>query len=76
MEKRYQGVLKFRRFFGIRAGRSIWKESFVKTHVYVDPSSAQCELEWLCDYVIPATGASVIGYYVDAFFDMGDNFPF
>ena len=76
MEKRYQGVLKFRRFFGVKAGRSVWKESFVKTHVYVDPSSAQYELEWLRDYVIPATGASVIGYYVDSFFDMSDYLPF
>jgi hypothetical protein len=35
MERRYQGVLKFKRFFGVKAGRSIWKESFVKTRVYV-----------------------------------------
>lgn len=76
MEKRYQGVLKFKRFFGVKAGRSIWKESFVKTHAYVDPSCAQYELEWLRDYVVPATGASVIGYYVDTFFDMSDNLPF
>lgn len=76
MEKRYQGVLKFKRFFGVKAGRSIWKESFVKTRVYVDFSFARCELEWLRDYVIPAAGASVFGYYVDVFFDMDDDLPF
>ena len=75
MEKRYQGVLKFKRFFGVKAGRSIWKESFVKTRVYVDPLFARYELEWLRDYIIPATGASVVGYYVDTFFDMDENLP-
>lgn len=76
MERKYQGVLKFKRFFGIKAGRSIWKESFVKTHVYTDPLPARSELFWLRDYVVPATGASVVGYYVDTFFDMDENLPF
>lgn len=75
MERRYQGVLKFKRFFGIKAGRSIWKESFVKTHVYTHSSFARCELDWLRDYVIPSTGASVVGYYVDTFLDMGEDLP-
>ena len=39
MERRYQGVLKFKRFFGVKAGRSVWKEAFVKTHVYVNLSA-------------------------------------
>lgn len=76
MEKRYQGVLKFKRFFGVKAGRSIWKESFVKTHVYADPLAARSELFWLRDYVVPATGASIVGYYIDTFFDMDENLPF
>lgn len=75
MEKRYQGVLNFKRFFGVKAGRSIWKESFVKTHVYTDPLPARSELFWLRDYIVPATGARVIGYYVDTFFDMDENLP-
>lgn len=76
MERRYQGILKFKRFFGVKAGRSIWKESFVKTHVYVNLSAARLELCWLRDYVIPATGASIVGYYIDTFFDMDENLPF
>lgn len=75
MERRYQGVLKFKRFFGIKAGRSIWKESFVKTHVYTDPLPARSELFWLRDYIVPATGALIVGYYVDSFFDMDENLP-
>lgn len=75
MERRYQGVLKFKRFFGVKAGRSVWKESFVKTHVYINLSSARRELCWLRDYVIPATGASIVGYYIDSFFDMDENLP-
>lgn len=75
MERRYQGVLKFKRFFGVKAGRSIWRESFVKTRVYADPSFARSELFWLRDYVVPATGACVVGYYVDVFFDMDENLP-
>ena len=75
MERRYQGVLKFKRFFGVKAGRSVWKESFVKTHVYIDLSVARRELCWLRDYVVPATGASIVGYYIDTFFDMDENLP-
>ena len=75
MERRYQGVLKFKRFFGVKAGHSIWKESFVKTHVYINLSPARRELCWLRDYVIPATGASIVGYYIDTFFDMDENLP-
>lgn len=73
MERRYQGVLKFKRFFGIKSGRSIWKESFVKTRVYADSLLAQSELCWLRDYVVPAAGACIVGYYVDTFFDMDEN---
>lgn len=75
MERKYQGVLKFKRFFGIKAGRSIWKESFVKTHVYSDPLPARSELYWLRDYIVPATGARIVGYYVDTFLDMDENLP-
>lgn len=75
MERRYQGVLKFKCFFGVKAGRSIWKETFVKTRVYVNLSAARLELCWLRDYVIPATGASIVGYYIDTFFDMDENLP-
>lgn len=75
MEKRYQGVLKFKRFFGVKAGRSIWKESFVKTRVYTDPLPARSDLFWLRDYIVPATGARVIGYYIDTFLDMDENLP-
>ena len=75
MERRYQGVLKFKRFFGIKAGRSIWKESFVKTRVYTDSLSARSELFWLRDYIVPATGACIVGYCIDAFLDMDENLP-
>ena len=75
MEKRYQGVLKFKRFFGVKAGHSIWKESFVKTHVYTGPLLASSELFWLRDYIVPATGARIVGYYIDTFFDMDENLP-
>ena len=75
MERRYQGVLKFKRFFGVKAGHAIWKESFIKTHVCTDPLPARSELYWLRDYVVPAIGARVVGYYIDIFFDMDENLP-
>jgi len=75
MERRYQGVLKFKRFFGVKSGCSVWKESFVKTRVYADPTPAHYELYWLRDYILPATGVRVVGYYVDTFFDADENLP-
>ena len=68
MERRFQGVLKFKRFFGVKAGRSIWKESFVKTRVYADPSPASfdlCFFQWLFGRESAGSFRIFIGLYED-----------
>ena len=76
METRFTGFLRFKRFNGIKAGRSIWKEFTLRTHVYPDKESAYNELRWLIDVVVPATGVKIVSYFVDSFLDFNDNYPF
>ena len=76
MVTKFTGHLRFKRFNGIKAGRSIWKEFTLQTHVYLDKESVYNELLWLIDVVAPATGVKIVGYFVDSFLDSDDNYPF
>lgn len=76
MEKRFTGFLRFKRFNGIKAGRSIWREFTLQTRVYPDKESVCSELRWLVDVVVPATGVKIVGYFIDSFLDFDDNYPF
>ena len=76
MEKRFTGFLRFKRFNGIKAGRSIWREFTLQTRVYPDKESAYSELRWLTDVVVPATGVKIVGYFVDSFLSFDDDYPF
>ena len=76
MERKFQGILRVSRFFGVKAGRSIWKESSVMTRIYSDKESARSELLWLIDTVAPAMNVRVLGYCVESFLDMSENLPF
>jgi hypothetical protein len=31
MFKHYYGYIKFQRFFGVKAGRSVWNDAFIRT---------------------------------------------
>lgn len=75
METKFQGILKFNRFFGIKAGRSVWKESFVRTRIYSDKEAARAELLYLIDSVAPAMNVRILGYAVESFLDMSENLP-
>ena len=75
METKFQGILKVNRFFGIKAGRSVWKESFVRTRIYSDKEAARAELLYLIDSVAPAMNVRVLGYTVESFLDMSENLP-
>lgn len=75
METKFQGILKVNRFFGVKAGRSVWKESFVRTRIYSDKEAARAELLYLIDSVVPAVNVRVLGYTVESFLDMSENLP-
>jgi hypothetical protein len=34
MFKHYYGYIKFQRFFGVKAGRSVWNDAFIRTRYY------------------------------------------
>lgn len=67
MKKSYYGFIKISRFFGVKAGRSVWKESYVKTRYYYDEADCRRDLSHLINSVIPATGAKIIGYSLESF---------
>jgi hypothetical protein len=39
MFKHYYGYIKFQRFFGVKAGRSVWNDAFIRTRY---TSSGDC----------------------------------
>lgn len=75
IETKFEGILRISRFAGIKAGRSIWKSSTVRTRVYSDMESARSELRWLIDSVAPAMNVRILGYAIESFLDMSDNLP-
>lgn len=75
METKFQGILKINRFFGIKAGRSVWKESSVRTRIYSNEEAARAELFYLIDTVAPAMNVCILGYALESFLDMSENLP-
>lgn len=65
MYKVYTGFIKVSKFFGIRAGRSVWKECCIYTRSYQDYTLAIDELKYLRDSIVPALGAKIIGYSIE-----------
>lgn len=62
----YFGILYFDKFAGVKSGRSIWKESFVKTNQYLTETEALNELSYLRDIVAPAMGVKVRCYSIES----------
>ena len=65
MCKIYTGFIKVSKFFGIKAGRSVWKECYIYTRPYQDYTLAVDELKYLRDSIVPALGAKIIGYSIE-----------
>ena len=47
MFKCYYGYIKFQRFFGVKAGRSVWNDAFIRTRYYRTEFEAREELRYL-----------------------------
>lgn len=72
--KVYYGILYFNKFFGVKNGRSVWKESFVKTKQCRTFTEAHKELLYLMEIVAPAMGVKVLCHSVESM--LVDNIPF
>lgn len=70
----YYGILYFDKFAGVKNGRSVWKESFVKTKRYRTSSEAHIELRYLIEIVAPALGVKVRCHSIESMFV--DDIPF
>ena len=65
MYKVYTGFIKVSKFFGVKAGRSVWKECYIYTRPYQDYTLAVEELKYLRDSILPALGVKIIGYTIE-----------
>ena len=75
LETKFEGILRISRFAGVKAGRSIWTSSTVRTRAYSDLESARSEILWLIDNVAPAMNVRILGYTIESFLDTSDNLP-
>nr|CDL65714.1 unnamed protein product [uncultured bacterium] len=66
MQRKFYGTVKIQRFFGIKTGRSVWTESYVRTRYYFSECEAREALAFLVDSVLPATRVKILGYYVES----------
>lgn len=65
MYKVYTGFIKVSKFFGVKAGRSVWKECYIYTRPYQNYTLAVDELKYLRDSIVSALGAKIIGYDIE-----------
>ena len=65
-QKQYYGIVVFKKFFGIKAGRSVWKQCTLKLRAYYTIDQAYSELHYFIDVVLPATGAKLVSYYFES----------
>lgn len=72
--KVYFGILYFDKFAGVKNGRSVWKEAFVKTSQFPTGTQAHKELIYLMEVVAPAMGVKVRCYSIETM--LVDNIPF
>lgn len=66
METMFYGRVKIQRFFGVKAGRSVWTDAYVKTRYYRTEVEARDALTFLVDSVLPATRVKILGYVVES----------
>ena len=67
MYRVFYGNILIKKFFGIKSGRSVWKEVYVRTRYYTSENTAVSELMYLRDVVLPATGVKVLGYSLQSY---------
>lgn len=68
MERKFYGTVKIQRFFGIKAGRSVWTDAYIHTRHYDTEFEAREALVFLVDSVLPATRVKILGYIVESCF--------
>lgn len=74
MYRVFYGNILVKKFFGFRAGKSVWKETYIKTRCYVDKKLAVDELIYLRDDVLPAIGCRILGYSLQSYLKEEEEF--
>jgi hypothetical protein len=55
------------KFFGVKAGRSIWRECHISTRPHQSKAVCLEEFAYLRDTVLPATGVKIRGYVIESY---------
>lgn len=74
MYRVFYGNILVKKFFGVKAGKSVWKEVYIKTRCYGDSTLAAGELMYLRDNVLPATGCRILGYSLQSYLKEEEEF--
>lgn len=69
----YIGIIYFERFAGVKAGKSMWSKSLVKTRKFYISDDAYKEMNFLKDHVLPATNVRIYGYSVETYFEYSNS---
>ena len=74
MYRVFYGNILVKKFFGVKAGKSVWKEVYIKTRFYDSRELAVCELIYLRDNVLPAAGVRILGYSIQSYLKEEEEF--
>ena len=74
MYRVFYGNILIKKFFGVKSGRSIWKEVYIRTRCYCEQKLAVDELIYLRDDVLPATGCKILGYSLQSYLKEEEEF--
>lgn len=74
MYRVFYGNILVKKYFGIKAGKSFWKEVYIKTRCYGDKNLAVGELIYLRDCVLPAAGCKILGYSLQSYLKVEEEF--
>lgn len=62
------------KFFGVKAGHSIWRECYVSTRPHQSKAVCLEEFVYLRDTVLPATGVKILGYALESYLKEEETF--
>lgn len=65
----WQFTIRFKKFSGVRAGHSIWKEVDYVSPCFSSQLACSKTMCFFRDHVLPCTGVKIMGYFIEAHYE-------